>query len=88
MPWDDALKAVSNGSKAVFRLDLAARPRFRFWFWYTKKKGMRIGADVEVDASGMKVNKDDIRLKSAASKPGVGVFLLFLISLLVTTCLF
>lgn len=87
VPWEDAIKAVSNGSKAVFRVDLAARPRFRFWFWYSKKKGVRIGADVEVDGSGMKVEKDDIRLNSAASKRGVGVFVLF-ISLFVTLCLF
>ncbi|KAK4438624.1 protein NDR1 [Sesamum alatum] len=87
VPWDDAIKAVSNGSKAVFRVDLAARPRFRFWFWYSKKKGVRIGADVEVDGSGMKVQKDDIRLNSAASNHGIGSLVLF-ISLLVTLGLF
>ncbi|EYU24898.1 hypothetical protein MIMGU_mgv1a017860mg, partial [Erythranthe guttata] len=49
VPWEAAVKVVSNGSAAVFRVDLVARPRFRFWFWYSKRKGMRIGADVEVD---------------------------------------
>lgn len=86
MTWGDAIKAVSNGSTTVFRVDMAARPRFRFWFWYSKKKGVRIGADVEVDGTGMKVKKEDIRLNSAASKRRLGVFVL-LSSLLVTLCL-
>ncbi|PIN14237.1 hypothetical protein CDL12_13134 [Handroanthus impetiginosus] len=86
MPWDDALKVVNNGSKAVFRVDLAARPRFRFWFLYSKKKGVRIGADVEVEGTGLKVKKKDIRLNSADSKRRIGGFVLFL-SLLVTSCL-
>lgn len=84
--WGDAIKAVSNGSTTVFRVDMAARPRFRFWFWYSKKKGVRIGADVEVDGTGMKVKKEDIRLNSAESKRRLGVFVL-LSSLLVTLCL-
>ncbi|KAG8386903.1 hypothetical protein BUALT_Bualt03G0197200 [Buddleja alternifolia] len=87
MPWDDALRAVSNGSKAVFRVDLAAKPRFRFWFWYSRKKGVRIGANVEVDGSGLKVHKDDIRLNFAASKGSAGLFAL-LLSLSVTLVLF
>ncbi|KAG8386901.1 hypothetical protein BUALT_Bualt03G0197000 [Buddleja alternifolia] len=78
VPWEDARRVVSNGSKVVFRVDLAARPRFRFWFWYSKKKGVRIGADVEVDGSGMKVYKDKIRLNDAVSKGGVGYFVLLL----------
>ncbi|EYU24888.1 hypothetical protein MIMGU_mgv1a026252mg, partial [Erythranthe guttata] len=69
VPWESAVKAVSNGSAAVFRVDLVARPRFGFWFWYSKRKGMRIGADVEVDGFGMKMKREDIRLTNlGASK--------------------
>ncbi|KAK4425448.1 hypothetical protein Salat_1738800 [Sesamum alatum] len=32
LPWDDAIRKVSNGSTAVFRVDLVAKPTFRYWF--------------------------------------------------------
>ncbi|KAM3264597.1 protein NDR1-like [Capsicum annuum] len=37
MPWDDAIKAVSNGSKASFRVDVSSRIRYKITFWYTKR---------------------------------------------------
>ncbi|KAK4425447.1 hypothetical protein Salat_1738700 [Sesamum alatum] len=59
MPWDDAMRTVSNGSTAVFRVDLVAKPTFRRW--------LKVGAKVEVDATGKKVKKEPIPLKSAAA---------------------
>ncbi|KAL8031466.1 hypothetical protein ABFX02_13G026800 [Erythranthe guttata] len=89
VPWEAAVKAVSNGSAAVFRVDLVARPRFGFWFWYSKRKGMRIGADVEVDRFGMKVKREDIRLTNlGASKTRVGIFVMFVGLLVTLLCLF
>ncbi|KAL7086858.1 hypothetical protein ACP275_13G028300 [Erythranthe tilingii] len=88
VPWEDAVKAVSNGSTVVFRVDLAARPKFWEGWWYSKKKGVRIGADVEVDGTGLKVKKKDIRLNSAASQRGVGIYVLFLSLLVAWECLF
>ncbi|KAK4427866.1 hypothetical protein Salat_1555600 [Sesamum alatum] len=66
LPWDDAIRKVSNGSTAVFRVDLVAKPTFRYWFWYSKRRWLRVGAKVEVDATGKKVKKEPIPLKSAA----------------------
>ncbi|KAL7128910.1 hypothetical protein ABFS83_13G026100 [Erythranthe nasuta] len=88
VPWEDAVKAVSNGSTVVFRVDLAARPKFWEGMWYSKKKRVRIGADVEVDGTGLKVKKKDIRLNSAAFQRGVGIYVLFLSLLVAWKCLF
>ncbi|KAL0380505.1 UNVERIFIED_CONTAM: hypothetical protein Sangu_0114800 [Sesamum angustifolium] len=68
LPWDDAIRKVSNGSTAVFRVDLVAKPTFRYWFWYSKRRWLRVGAKVEVDATGKKVKKEPIPLKSAAAR--------------------
>ncbi|KAK4405942.1 hypothetical protein Sango_0600700 [Sesamum angolense] len=59
LPWDDAIGKVLNGSRAVFRVDLVAKPTFRYWFWYSKRRWLRVGAKVEVDATGKKVKKND-----------------------------
>ncbi|KAL2230122.1 UNVERIFIED_CONTAM: hypothetical protein Sindi_1606600 [Sesamum indicum] len=67
LPWDDAIGKVLNGSRAVFRVDLVAKPTFRYWFWYSKRRWLRVGAKVEVDATGKKVKKEPIPLKSAAA---------------------
>ncbi|KAL8031460.1 hypothetical protein ABFX02_13G026500 [Erythranthe guttata] len=88
VPWEAAVKAVTNGSAAVFQVDLVARPRFRFRFWYSKRKGMRIGADVEVDGFGMKVKREDIRLNLGASKTRVGIFVTFVGFFVTLLCLF
>ncbi|XP_012852391.1 PREDICTED: protein NDR1-like [Erythranthe guttata] len=87
VPWEDAVKAVSNGSTVVFRVDLAARLKFWEGMWYSKKKGVRIGADVEVDGTGLKVKKKDIRLNSAASQRRVGIYVLFMSLLDAWKCL-
>lgn len=62
VPWEDALRAVSAGSTAGFRVELAAQPRFKVLFWYSKVKKVRVAADVAVDASGMKAVGYRIRL--------------------------
>ncbi|EYU24882.1 hypothetical protein MIMGU_mgv1a020490mg, partial [Erythranthe guttata] len=87
VPWEDAVKAVSNGSTVVFRVDLAVPPKFWEGMWYSKKKGVRIGADVEVDGTGLKVKRNDIRLNSAASHRRVGIHVLFLSLLVAWKCL-
>ncbi|KAI3469827.1 hypothetical protein Pfo_026490 [Paulownia fortunei] len=68
LPLEDAVRKVSNGSRAVFRVDLVAKPSFRYWFWYSKRRWLRVGAKVEVDATGKKINKNAIPLKSAAAQ--------------------
>ncbi|KAL1555596.1 protein NDR1-like [Salvia divinorum] len=87
VPWEDAVGAVSAGGTVGFRVDLAARMRFKVLFWYSKEKKVRVLADVAVDDSGFKAGGDDVRMRrlsdSAASGLGFRVLLLFM-PLLVT----
>ena len=53
MPWNDALKMVSNGSKVVFRVDVATRVRYKVILWYTKRHNYTLENNtLKVDASG------------------------------------
>ncbi|XP_012852389.1 PREDICTED: uncharacterized protein LOC105972000 [Erythranthe guttata] len=71
VPWENALKAVLNGSTVVFRVDLAARPKFKRQFGkYSKKKDVRIGADVEVDGTGL--NSEDFGVYSKRQYVRIG----------------
>ncbi|KAL2457921.1 Protein NDR1 [Forsythia ovata] len=62
--WDDAFAAVLNGSKVVFRVDLAGKVKFKRFFSYSRTKALVVGADVEVDGSGNKVRRKAIKMKS------------------------
>ncbi|OMO80553.1 hypothetical protein CCACVL1_12896 [Corchorus capsularis] len=68
-----ALKAVSENGTGVFRVDLETAVKFKIMFWYTKKQRIRVGGEVMVNASGIKVDHKKIRLKSMAS-PKMGSF--------------
>lgn len=74
MPWNDAIKAVSNGSKATFRVDVSSRIKYKITFWYTKKHNYFVENKVEIDDTG----------KSSAQQIsccfGVLGFLLFVLS--------
>ncbi|KAL2524546.1 protein NDR1 [Abeliophyllum distichum] len=65
--WDDAFAAVLNGSKVVFRVDLAGKVKLKRFFSYSRTKALVVGADVEVDGSGNKVRRKAIKLKSGRS---------------------
>ncbi|CAN4096696.1 unnamed protein product [Withania somnifera] len=53
MPWNTALKIVSNGSKVVFRVDVATRVRYKVIFWFSKRHNLTVENNtVEVDGSG------------------------------------
>lgn len=52
MPWNEAIKAVSNGSKATFRVDVSSRIKYKITFWYTKKHNYFEENEVEVDDTG------------------------------------
>lgn len=69
VPWDAAYTAVSNGSTVTFRVGLTTRVRYKILFWYTKRHGLKVGANVDVNNSGQKVNKKGIKLKSGAPEP-------------------
>ncbi|XP_042010555.1 protein NDR1-like [Salvia splendens] len=62
LPWGDAVGAVSAGGTVGFRVELAAQPRFKVLFWYSKEKKVRILADVAVDGTGFNVGGDDVRM--------------------------
>ncbi|XVE50546.1 hypothetical protein DITRI_Ditri01bG0171500 [Diplodiscus trichospermus] len=79
-----ALGAVSQNGTGVFRVDMATAVKFKIIFWYTKKHKIRVGADVVVNASGVKVDHKGIRLKSMAPRMGsfcvvVGALVNFLV---------
>ncbi|XP_027062661.2 protein NDR1 [Coffea arabica] len=89
VPWEAAYRAVSNGSTVTFRVGLTTRVRYKILFWYTKRHGLKVGANVDVNNSGKKVNKKGIRLKSGAPEsvrcPGlvvISIALYFLVLLL------
>ncbi|KAH6786427.1 hypothetical protein C2S52_005979 [Perilla frutescens var. hirtella] len=87
VPWAAALDAVSNGSAVSFRVRLATRVKFKILFWYTKRHALDVAGDVQVNATGNKVNKKGVKLKKSAAPPppvrvGPVVFFTFLIMLL------
>ncbi|XP_047942644.1 protein NDR1-like [Salvia hispanica] len=86
VPWEDAARAVAGGGTAGFRVELAARPRFKILLWYSKEKKVRVVAEVAVDGSGLKAGRDDVVMHrvedSGAMESGVRVMLLFFYVLL------
>ncbi|XP_015068992.1 protein NDR1-like [Solanum pennellii] len=76
MPWDNAIKDVSNNSKAIIRVDLRTKVRYKIIFWYTKRHNYLVENKVEIDDSG----------KSSAQQIsccfGIFGFLLFVLSFL------
>lgn len=63
--WTAVSGSVNKTGFVHFRVDLATKVRFKIMFWTTKRHKLRVGADVEVNASGTKVNKKEIRLSAA-----------------------
>lgn len=76
MPWDNAIKDVSNNSKAIIRVDVRTKVRYKIIFWYTKRHNYLVENKVEIDDSG----------KSSAQQIsccfGIFGFLLFVLSFL------
>lgn len=78
-------RAVFANGSAVFRVDLVTAVRFKIIAWKTKRHKIAVGADVEVNGNGTKVNKKNIKLTSSASKNVsyyyccVGMFLYFFV---------
>ncbi|KAF8414084.1 hypothetical protein HHK36_002083 [Tetracentron sinense] len=68
VPWKTALR--SNGSKAVFRVDLGMVVRYKIMASKSKLHNVRVGGAVEVDAEGKKANKKGIKLISKAPQQG------------------
>lgn len=66
LPWAEALDAVANGSAVSFRVRLATSVKFKIVFWYTKRHRLEVAGDVQVNATGNKVNKKNVKLKSEA----------------------
>lgn len=67
VPW----AAVLNGSmRPVFRVDLVTAVKIKNILWKSKSRKVVVGADVEVNDAGRKVNEKGIRLIKAGA-PGV-----------------
>ncbi|CAA7013257.1 unnamed protein product [Microthlaspi erraticum] len=61
------LRAVLPNGSAVFRMGLKTQVRFKIAFWKTKRYGIDVGADVEVNGDGVKANKKGIKMKKSDS---------------------
>ena len=48
-------------------MDLKTQVRFKIVFWKTKRYGIEVGADVEVNGDGVKVHKKGIKMKKSDS---------------------
>lgn len=86
VPWGAVYNVVSNGSSVVFRVDLRTKVRYRILFFNTKRHGLVVGANVDVNSSGEKVAKKGIKLKSLAPRKQ-GYFVLASLSILFVHCL-
>ncbi|XP_012459909.1 protein NDR1 [Gossypium raimondii] len=75
-----ASQVTSNNGTRVFWVDLSTSVKFKIMFWYTKKHKIRVGANVTVNATGVKVERKGIKLKSMA--PRMGSFCVVMGSLL------
>ncbi|KAE8706542.1 Multidrug/pheromone exporter, MDR family, ABC transporter family [Hibiscus syriacus] len=62
------LPATSENGTGVFRVQMATAVKFRTIYGYSKRHRIRVGADVVVNASGVKVDPKGIRLRSMAPK--------------------
>ncbi|KAJ0103440.1 hypothetical protein Patl1_04316 [Pistacia atlantica] len=60
-------RAAFDNRTAVFRVDLVTAVRFKSFVWKTKSKRHQImvGADVEVNDQGTKVNQKNVKLSQA-----------------------
>ncbi|XP_044509622.1 protein NDR1-like [Mangifera indica] len=78
--------AFFDNGTAIFGVDLATAVRFKGFFWTTKRHRIRVGADVEVNDQGTKVNRKNIKLSQAPLSlricGAVGVLLNFLVFIL------
>ncbi|KAF5195290.1 Ndr1-like, partial [Thalictrum thalictroides] len=63
LPWDEARREVSNGTGAVFRVDLKTRVRYRIIGVKTKRHTIKIGANLTVKDMGALVKHKDKGVK-------------------------
>ncbi|KAJ7948479.1 protein NDR1-like [Quillaja saponaria] len=69
--WTAFRHVLNNSTVVAFRVDFATAVKYKILFWYTKRDGLKLRANVEVDSSGEKVpRKKGIKLTSAAPLPG------------------
>ncbi|XP_009358104.2 protein NDR1-like [Pyrus x bretschneideri] len=72
--WTAVSSGVQPNGSVNFRVDLATAVRFKIMFWKTKRHRLNVGADVQVNDSGGKVNKKDIKLSAAPDHHLIGFF--------------
>ncbi|KAI3948754.1 hypothetical protein MKX01_022168 [Papaver californicum] len=63
VPWEDIRMKVSNGSIALFRVDLAINVRIDTKVWTKTRHMLKLGVNVTVNDHGMKSGKKSLRLK-------------------------
>ncbi|CAN0899917.1 Protein NDR1 [Linum grandiflorum] len=55
-----------------FRVEIATRVRYKLIFFKTKRHGIAVGSDFQVNDDGKKVASKDVRLKSGGDRVGGG----------------
>ncbi|KAI3948753.1 hypothetical protein MKX01_022167 [Papaver californicum] len=68
VPWEDVKMKVSNGSTAVFRVDLVTNVRYRNGIWKTRRHELRLGVNVTINDQGMKAVNHSLRLLVSKKK--------------------
>lgn len=69
--WTEVKRVFSTNKTVYFRLDLATAVRFKIMAWNTKRHKLMVGANVEVNDLGVKVNKKRIKLGNKATRNGL-----------------
>ncbi|XP_026390295.1 protein NDR1-like [Papaver somniferum] len=62
VPWEDVKMKASNGSTAIFRVDLVMNVRYRNGIWKTRRHELRLGVNVTINDQGMKSVNHSLRL--------------------------
>ena len=61
-------EAQGNGSKVIFWVDLATSVRYKILMFKTKRDKIKVGVNIEVNGTAIKVSRKDLKLKSNANK--------------------
>ncbi|KAL5972777.1 hypothetical protein ACLOJK_039583 [Asimina triloba] len=64
--WEGVRRVVSEGKKAVFRVDLETRVRLKVLMWKSRRRTMKLSTEVEVNDAGTKSTDEAIEFSSWA----------------------
>ncbi|CAH2053202.1 unnamed protein product [Thlaspi arvense] len=80
------LRAVLPNGSAVFRLGLKTRVRFTIAFWKTKRYGIEVGTDVEVNRDGVKAYDKGIKMNKSGSSSSLRSYFPVCVLMILLVC--